>query len=140
MKDQVMGMGLENQVTSLELSKELEKLGVKQDSLWYWVEHYESGTNKRIWSLYQNDEDDIVNKHISAFTVAEHGEALPGEIFVVGTKYYLNMGKIDSQSFFYVRYINQDIYDTVRKVNGKTEADARAKMRIMLIKDKLMEA
>lgn len=140
MEDQVVGLELEKQVTSLESSKELKKLGVKQNSIFWWVKHIKSGTNYYTWDLvYGKDENDLVNEYISAFTVAEHGEALPGEISVLESKYYLDMGKIDSQSIYYIRYIKHDIHDTVRKVNGKTEADVRAKMRIRLIKDKLME-
>ena len=30
-------MKLQNQVCSLELSKKLKELGVKQESLWYWI-------------------------------------------------------------------------------------------------------
>lgn len=73
-------MKIEDQVVSLELAKQLKEIGIKQDSIWYWVEHYKSGTNKIIWSLYQNDEDDIVNKHISAYTFAEISSMLPATL------------------------------------------------------------
>ena len=140
-EEQAMVLELEKQITSLELSRELRELGVKQDSIYYWVQgggypdDWGKSTLESERQIKNYDKDFVC----SAFTVAEHGEALPGEISILGTKYYLNMGKIDSQKIFYVRYTNQDIYDTVRKVNSKTEADARAKMRIILIKDKLIE-
>ena len=139
MKDQVVGLELEEQVTSLEPSKELKRLGVKQDSLWYWVLLDGYFDYQLVQKGYDPHLRTITKDFCCAFTVAEHGEALPGQISVMGTNYYLDMGKIDSQSMYYVRYVNHDMHDTVRKVNGKTEADARAKMRIMLIKDKLME-
>ena len=41
-------MKLENQVTNLELSKKLDKLGVKQESLWMWVK-YEFWKEPKIW-------------------------------------------------------------------------------------------
>jgi len=44
-------MGLEKQVCSLELAKELKKLGCKQDSLWYWVSR---GIEKDDWDLAIN--------------------------------------------------------------------------------------
>ena len=62
-------MKLENQVCSLELSKKLKSLGVKQGSLWWWIHYYSLG--KMVWSLFQEDKDDGANKKISAFTVAE---------------------------------------------------------------------
>ena len=143
MKDQVVSLELEKQVTSLEPSKELKKLGVKQDGIYSYFQYDKwNVVLRRTNEIFSPNNECGYNKAnliCSAFTVAEHGEALPGEISVFGTKYYLDMGKIDSQSIYYIRYIKHDVHDTVRKVNGKTEADVRAKMRIMLIKDKLME-
>ena len=76
MKDQVVGLELEKQVTSLELSKELRKLGVKQDSLWYWT--WAEWNGKTEWVLIPWERAIKLNKETySAFTVAELGIALP---------------------------------------------------------------
>ncbi len=64
-------MKLEDQVCSLELSKRLKKLGVKQESLWDWADY--DGD----WKLYPRDYHPEDITHYSAFTVAELGEILP---------------------------------------------------------------
>ena len=118
---------LEKQVTSLELSKRLKELGVKQDSIFWWVKHIKSGTNHYTWDLvFGKDENDLVNEYISAFTVAEHGEALPRNIH--------SYRDTDFKTEFWVceqRFKNREFADT--------EANARAEMRIYLIENKLVE-
>lgn len=133
-------MRIESQVCSLELAIRLKELGVKQDSLVDWLNipdiyHYklnEDGT------LFRNKEGQTVIDRIaynirlgnsfafdidkdncwSAFTVAELGEMLQWEklyIFNVPEK-------------------------LLKYVDGRnTEADARAKMLIYLLENKLME-
>jgi hypothetical protein len=102
-------MKLENQVCSLELAKKLKELGVKQESLFYWVRHWNEG--KWVDKLfYLKDEDDKVNSFTSAFTVAELGEML--------TK--------------------QQIKNSLDGSND-TETNARAKMLIYLVENKLIE-
>jgi hypothetical protein len=131
---------LEEQVVSLEFAKELKKLEVTQDSSFWWVEHIKSGTNRHVWDLFfGKDKNDLVNKHISGFTVAELGEMLPGEIYgkqegIIGIPYFLDCGKIDSEHSYYVRYIRHDMSDTRYITHGYNEADARAEMLIYLIK------
>jgi len=63
-------MKLEQQVTSLKLSKKLKELGCKQDSLFYWVESSEGQEDYRVQCKdcayeYGN------HRVYSAFTVAE---------------------------------------------------------------------
>ena len=137
MKDYFLTLELEKQVTSLGLSKELKKLHVKQDSVFSWIE-YPDGTFHVELTKYAISLGEKEKGLFAAFTVAEHGEALPGEISVsFGVKYYLDCGKIDSQSMYYVRYTKHDVHDTIHIENGNTEADVRAKMRIWLIKKKI---
>ena len=62
-------MKLQDQVTSLELSRKLKKLGVKQESIWYW---YCLGEDYAI--RYRTPS--VIKKGYSAFTVAELGEML----------------------------------------------------------------
>lgn len=70
-------MDIETQVTSLELSKKLKELGVKQESVWYWLEIDGGFTNPVYWEVHQLD--DIGSQDISAFTVAELGEIYKGK-------------------------------------------------------------
>ena len=145
--DQVMSLRLEKQVTSLELLKELERLGVKQNSLFAWYQYCDTvyceyrghQASCDAQSTYQDGYAKLPVEICAAFTVAEHGNALPGEISVLEMKYYLEMGKIDSESTYYVRYTNHDLHDTINIEHSNTEADARTKMRIWLIKNKIVE-
>lgn len=68
-------MKLEDQVVSLELSKQLKELGVKQESLFYWEIDLQ---NK--WRLFFEDGSPRMNPNASAFTVAELGQLLPSTL------------------------------------------------------------
>lgn len=68
-------MKLENQVCAVEYSKKLERLGVKQESLFYWVLE----TNETKWQIWHKNRVAVANKGsliISAFTVVELGSLL----------------------------------------------------------------
>lgn len=117
-------MKLENQVTSLELSKKLKKLGVKQESLWSWY----GDKGDLIMSNYDNE---IFNTTTvipySAFTVAELGEMIKNK----GWGYPIYVERDNK----WHNVLNSDLPIVVEN----TEADARAKMLIYLIENKLME-
>ena len=74
-------MKLEKQAVNLELSKKLKELGVKQESLWWWV-NWNNGEylgkqhphGPLGWQLEKNKHDDC--ECVSALTVAELGEML----------------------------------------------------------------
>ena len=114
-------MTLEKQVTSLELSKRLKELGVKQESFAFWHE----ATNGTV-TLINRDRwlPAILADIYSAFTVAELGEMLPQNY---GTRY-------DGQGW--------SVYDGNGKyvvgMSTDTEADARAKMSIYLIENNFL--
>lgn len=148
-------MKLEYQVCSLELAKKLKELGVKQDSLFYWVV---DNTHDVIKICFKNEDlyqisDDVkyayiytrvmADEHVnvkeiySAFTVAEIGEMLP--VFLEGEngissifvdRYYDAHGK---NACWFIQYFN-DI-----RVYNTNEADARAKMLIYLIENGLIK-
>lgn len=69
-------MKLENQVVSLKLAKKLEKLGVKQKSLWMWVK-YELWKKPQVWQSDLATDVKVTclsgkrEYAYSAFTVAE---------------------------------------------------------------------
>lgn len=115
-------MKLENQVVSLELSKKFKKLGLNQESLFYW------GVPKsgNIPEGQLNEGLPIKNSkmykfrdYYSAFTVAELGEMLPNG------KYSWKSGH---------GWLASEIFPAdLQERHFKTEADARAVMLIYLI-------
>ena len=119
---------LERQVTSLESSKRLKELGIKQDSLRYWNIYI---TSKPYLSGGKQFEDELatdgtyIQYSVSAFTVAELGEILPYDI------HSYKSGRVD-------KWCCCDNHGML--ILRKTEADARAKMLIYLIENKLMGA
>lgn len=134
-------MKLEEQVSSLVLSKKLKELGVKQESFFHWV----------IDILYLTAVQPIEEyKHnfASAFTVAELGEMLPvtlgaandnpatKQIDVFSYKYGDEKYQIELSHYPIYGDAEQPLWNT-----GicKTEADARAKMLVYLIEAKIIE-
>ncbi len=140
-------MKLENQVTSLEISKKLKELDVKQESYFYWIDivGYENrkvhlGQYPKGWidkggtlDSYWGSDD-----YVSAFTVAELGEMLPDKLhedwwlmfsFDKGGRKY---------DVSYVRWNNEGGLNTQWQERGDTEADARGKMLIYLLENKLI--
>ena len=121
---------LEKQVTSLEPSMRLKELWVKQDGLYSYFQYDK-------WNVLLRETKEIFapnnecgcnkdNLICSAFTVAEHGIALPRNIH--------SYRDTDFKTEFWVceqRFKNREFADT--------EANARAKMRIYLIEHKLVE-
>lgn len=121
-------MELTKQVTSLELSKRLKELGVKQESLFWWLNPFK----EQGFILTQDSEWDKNDHHefCSAFTVAELGEMLNVSGFGDMTTSCLgangwhcsgNTTKLGRKHFI----------DT-------TEAGARAKMLIYLLENNLI--
>lgn len=111
-------MNLNEQVCSLELAKRLKELGVKQESLFYWSENMRGE-----WSLNCPTRDRT--SRCSAFTVAELGEML------------FPNAKINTIKIGNVFYLYQFGLD--KEFIADTEANARAKMMIYLLENKLIE-
>lgn len=148
---------IEWQVSSLESSKKLKELGVPQESLFYWVESeskkekcpdcqkaggiipecfYCGGTGNgepvTIFRLYTIDECIKNNRKFdySAFTVAEL--ELPTWLFTNGKNILCDMEKVP--------IIEGKKFDFLDATNGcKTEAEARAKILIYLLENKLIK-
>lgn len=144
-------MKIENQVCSLDMSKQLKELGVKQESYFWWV----NGHGKM--ELFDKCTD---NESISAFTVSELGKMLPRRLCdkdnLLGEKgrcyllveEFLNDDYTDESVItgFSLRYGNTKvIVRSESKLNGAggyyigTEADVRASMIIYLIKNNLLQ-
>ena len=116
-------MKLENQVSSLELSKRLQELGVKQESLFCWC-----GEGKHIKIMLNSIYDSECNPHLkicSAFTVAELGEIIPKTML---------FEKRRSGEWICIDNLNPSEHFSDLK-----EADARAKMLIYLLEKGLLK-
>jgi hypothetical protein len=122
-------MKINDQVASLKLANELKELGVKQDSVWCWVKSpcRDRGYECRLsWNI------DPYLENYSAYTVAELGEMLKNHAHILPEWNKYCMGA----KWF------SDIYSTFGycQINEETEADARAKMLIYLIKEGTIKA
>ena len=116
-------MKLENQVVSLELSKKLKELGVRQESLWWWEKNKSHPMTDGYVVIVS------LKDCSSAFTVAELGEMLPFGVDSGKTDY--DLGK--EKSFFCAW--REDAYHEEKPdkiIFADTEANARAKCLIYL--------
>lgn len=121
-------MKLEDQVCSLELSKKLKYLGVKQESLWYWKGGF-LRSDESIGEQYK-DRDDCY----SAFTVAELGEMLPKTIEKDFGLHFLEIQRDYENKWRFQYGINTHF----TSLENDTEANARAKMLVYLLENKLL--
>jgi len=132
-------MKIKKQVASLKLSKKLKELGVKQESLFYWVRVVENrkesfvGPEYNLFLQSRNKKD-----RVSAFTVAELGEILPKSIVVGKKKYWLQFEIQELQDGWSCQY--KSFPRAVKFFEEKTMANAGAKMLIYLIENKLVPA
>lgn len=118
---------LKSLVTNLELSRKLKEAGVKQDSLFYW-----NGSIISRDLMLKDKKDEVITKGYiySAFTAGELGELLPNGYFTTRLGHGWSAFWTDN---------TPDYLDWKDKIVGeKTEADARAKMLLYLIKHKLI--
>lgn len=127
-------MKLEDQVCSLDLAKRLKELGVKQESLFYWKQG-----NSDLFIGYRTISESAPTI-ASAFTVAELGEMLPEHIRLDSKDLpqycFIVPGNMGS-GLWTIEY--SDYEEGTPTFTAETEADARAKMLIYLIENKLME-
>lgn len=142
-------MKLEQQVCSLELAKKLKELGVKQDSLFYWInDHifYKTGLGAyRDDGACVGDRSFACASKVSSFTVAELGEMLPHEVhFFTGIKNPRRRKNSQHLHCFFgsmgpmVNYTGGGARENYTQ-RGATEADARAKMLIYLLENNLIK-
>jgi len=145
-------MKLESQVCSLDLAKRLKELGVKQESLFYFMRAEDKyakeskyghlkyglsgyfGLNTEPYVLGMAGLIGLANciDSVSAFTVAELGEMLPD--LVVCEKGYSEW----SVSYWWGNR-NKKLKPTECEVySDTTEANARAKMLVYLLENKLI--
>ena len=142
-----VNMQLENQVCSLKLSKRIDELGVKADSLFYWW----SGVNIEDTYISKEPLADFDNQICPAYTVDEVGEILPSRISLnekfdkckCGNKvrtsfetYLLDIRKSEVSGEWIVRYIRGD--NVYKYFRCEDLADAMAKMLIYLLENNLI--
>jgi len=128
-------MKLENQIVSLELAKRLKELGCKQDSIFKWHSKLDEKGN-RVYTEIVYLPIKQMEQDYSAFTSSELGEMLP--LDVEGVKLHIHREKgLDSWDVSY----NTDAGNTLDEIweQAESEANARAKMLIWLIENKMME-
>lgn len=139
-------MKLEQQVCSLELSKRLKELGVKQESLFYWYgEWYDPNPpfreKAKRWYIelagYVSPEKDIEDT-FSAFTVAELGEMLPMIVNNNDDTNWLYTTKHDDGYSVQYGSIENNSFNIVYEQYSDTEADARAKILIYLLENDMI--
>lgn len=139
-------MTLEQQVCSLDLAKRLKELGVKQDGYWTWL------IQKKAFTVDVWTEPELVHlktgwgdaQLFSAFTVAEIGEMLPSSMrfpFANGRlraiKQHLHIFKGWDDKGWLINYTAAGTR-RLETIKADTEADARAKMLIYLLENKLI--
>jgi len=130
-------MKIEQQVVSLELAKKLKELGVKQESVFAYQ-------GQQIVSLPSLSPHEWA-KCIPAFTVAELGEMLPKAIKKLSVQgvpqksdYYLYISWSDHDQKWRYTYSNPTYNACVDMWFEATEADARAKMLVYLLENRLI--
>lgn len=126
-------MQKENQVTNLEQSKKLKQLGVKRESLFFWI--WMKGESSLNFGecpsiAFESPQEELDIRYYPAYTVAELGEMLPPD---TETRKYFSYDQ-DSPNLF-------ECKAEIAKgfVMSDTEVDARAKMLIHLLEHKLIE-
>lgn len=126
-----MKQGIKWQVTSLDVSRRLKELGVRQESVFAWVltENKKSGEIEHNicyeWDVFPP----YVVECISAFTVSELGETLP---YRVHRKTWSS--QLHPNSGWECSYENSIVK------TAETEANARGKMLIYLLENNLVKA
>lgn len=126
-------MKLEDQVCSLELAKRLKELGVKQESLFYWF------TNQLVYRCDLSKWEKCKKYIFSAFTVGELGEMLPKrlEITIHDVSHINAIGIQIGQEYCFRDEFQPPTFE--KRFELVTEADARAKLLIFLLKNKLLK-
>ncbi len=123
-------MKIENQVCSLELAQKLKELGVKQESVWWWVRINDNDK----WILLHGPISNKDGSSFSAFTVAELGRMLPGQfVNEFDRPLSWDTGKHEMTDGRIIWYFGYDA--TIPVHEADTEANARAKALIWLIEN-----
>lgn len=150
-------MKLEDQTTSLELSKKLKELGVKQESLFYWKPFYSItndteiiwdggfnviyspktfSTGQEVFKPWYSEMKRLEGMKVSAFTASELGELLPYQID--GAWLWLQKDPPIQGGWAIVYSKNVEFDNPLCIERGDTEVNVRAKMLIYLLENSLI--
>lgn len=134
-------MNLENQVTNLELSKKLEQLGVRQESLFYW--HRAIARNVD-WAVTlgrgYTSEAPADGENFSAFTVAELFDLIPGNTGTKRVGLYFKLQKGMLGNLYYAQALDMQTNIERFAQSSETATDALAKMLIYLLENNLIQS
>lgn len=123
-------MKLQDQVISLKLAKQLKELGVKQDSLFYWVRDKEIVYQRAFYT----GSNEI---YTSAFTVAELGEILPFYLKKDADEGIVFSTEVDGLRCY--RWSNGwTVAYKYESISSDTLANTMAKMLIYLLENNLL--
>lgn len=128
-------MKLKDQVVNLDLAKRLQKLCVKQESLFYW----HCGV---IDTVHLADRLHDIQKDYSAFTVAELGMLLPYSVHGKSTsdgEYRIEVKKNSSEQNHWISYLISDKNRHTPIFISNSEANGRAATLIYLLENGLMK-
>ena len=129
---------LEHQVCSRELAKRLEELGVRQESVFWWVDTKLTYTGGLAAHAQRTGS-------IAAFTVAELGEMLPDELIIPSKNgkpytHWLRFGRYRGVGHrFWCAYPGGTTRTNLEE-RAHTEADARAQLLIYLLEHHLLSS
>jgi hypothetical protein len=138
-------MDLSQQVVSLDLARRLKELGYKQESLFYWDRNgnlyirlnIETGFMLRLSDRTYHD-GTTLGDFIAALTVGELGEMLPGQLMLDDKEHPIHQLITEkSSTLWHCSYICAACMGKLGSQWAETEADARAKMLIYLLENKL---
>lgn len=124
-----MGLGIEDQVCSLELSNRLKELGVEQHSIFFWYQYAWDGWIVNIKGQLPFNADPKEENMCSAFTASELIEMLPAEI---GNP-HLEICKCRDGGYGFEYLCGDDWHS-----EGNTLANGAANMLIKLLELKLL--
>lgn len=146
-----------NQIVSVEYALKLKELGIAQNSLFYYVREtkpihdYDGRVMKREWGIiYAPDSNfdsfPMTAEIVSAFNATELGPLLPFKVIIENHECFLSqfVGYTDHKYNSVLLYdfnLDETVGDVELvkyDVNADKEADARAKMLIYLIENKLI--
>lgn len=130
-------MKLEDQICSLELSKKLKELGIKQESLFYYQnEPYNNGEDDVVVKIKNESINNLLNSYdindnhelYSAFTPSELLEILPKVVNInsafsyrfnmTQSLYVENADHVKIIKNFIINYVNDCISPNVKKEDG----------------------
>ena len=131
-------MPVEQQVCSHELAKRLAELGVRQESVFWWVDRKLTYTGGRVSHA-------PLQGGIAAFTAAELGEMSPDDIIIPSKNgkpytHWLRFGRYrGAGNRFWCAYPGGTARTNLEE-RAHPEADARAQLLISLLEHHLLSA